>query len=271
MSLLCRECDAPLAGSYQILCLLGHTKTGLVHPQETPIRQLVCHRHIIQPFDKMDPSRFQEADADALIFAVVPGIPSEGGNFNSAYSMAQAGALKENGDFDQAVHLTSVGVRTAFPASLESLLIKAPSWPDELMAYKTSVAQYRADMKQVDFRHTQRQQQEKADKQKRICENERVNHLRQQHVELIRSVAENAITNRTVPPEMVRQLNAVGLLRLSTKFRSSSIFPGEATTLWYDFTEKDTRHAGYIGFDSDLQLLSVDERFPKNNQVYLRT
>ena len=139
MNLLCRECNEYLIGSYQILCLLGHTKTGLVRPEESQIRQLVCQRHDIQ-FD-LEQSRPKEADLDTLIFAVVPGISFAGGNFNGAYSMDQDEALKKSGNFDQAVYLTNEGIRITFPISLESLLVEFQSWPDEVAA-KTAIKQY---------------------------------------------------------------------------------------------------------------------------------
>lgn len=267
MSLLCRECDANLAGSYQILCLLGHTKTGLVRPEESQIRQLVCQRHVIQPFDKVEQSRFQESDADALIFAVVPGTPSMGGNFNGAYAIDQDGTLKENGDFDQAAYLTSVGVRTTFPMSFESLLAEAKDWPDEVATYKTAVGQYRANTTRADLRQTQRQEQEEAERQERVRKAKQVEQLHQQHAGLIRSAAENALTNRTVPLDVVHQLDVVGLLRPSTSFRSGSLFPGECSILRYEFDETEKR-SGLLGFDENNVLLSIDERYPVDRQLY---
>lgn len=267
MSLLCRECDTPLAGSYQILCLLGHTKTGLVRPEESQIRQLVCPNHVVQPFDKIDQAHLQEPDANALIFALVPGITSEGGNFNGAYSMDQGRALQKRGSFEQASYLTSIGVRTTFPISFESLLAEISGWPDELTAYKTAVEHYRANVTQADVRRTQRQQQEEIERQERIRAADCAEQLRQQHAELIRSAAETALANRTVPLKVVNQLDAVGLLRSSTNFRSGSLFPGECSILRYEFGEEEKR-SGLLGFDEHNALLSIDERYPANRQLY---
>lgn len=266
MSLLCRECDASLAGSYQILCLLGHTKTGLVRPEKSPIRQIVCQRHVVQPFDKVDPSRLQEADADALIFAVVPGTPSIGGNFNYAYSTDQARALKKNGNFDQVTYLTSVGVRTTFPTSFRSLLAEVSSWSDELAAYKTAIEKYRSNMTEADLRRTK---QEETERQERIREAERMDQLRRQHAGLIRSAAESALANRTVRLDLVRQLNAAGLLQPSTSFRCSSLFPGEYNILHYKFDSDETgKCIGFLGFDKNDLLISIDERYPVDRQLY---
>lgn len=267
MSLLCRECDAYLVGSYQILCLLGHTKIGLVLPEESRVRQLVCQRHVVQPFCKIDQSRLQEVDADALIFAVVPGISSASGNFNGAYSMDQDGVLKENGNFNQAAYLTSVGVRITFPIFFDSLLTESRDWPNEVAAYKTAIERYRANVTQADLRRAQRQEQEETDRQERIREAERVEQLRQQHAGLIRSAAENALANRIVPLDVVRQLDVVGLLRPSTTFRSGSLFPGECSILRYEFGETE-KHSGLLGFDENNALLSIDERYPVERQLY---
>lgn len=93
--------------------------------------------------------------------------------------------------------------------------------------------------------------------------------LRTEHAQLIRAVARSAISEKLAPADSIRALSELGLLKPSTSFRSGALFPGESSILWYDFTEEGIRFAGYIGFDPDFQLLSVDERFPMENQVYL--
>lgn len=264
MSILCSECGAPLAGSYQILCLLGHTKTGLVSPEESQIRQLVCQKHAVQPWDKVEKSRLQQTDADSLMFAVVPGTPSMDGNLNGGYLMDQDGALKENGDFDRAAYLTSVAIRTTFPGVFELLLAEAKDWPAAFVIYKTGVEQYR----RANITHqTQRQEQEETNRQERICEVERVEQMRQQHAGLLRSAVENALVKRTVPLDVVSQLDMVGLLQSSTSFRSGSLFPGECSILRYEFDETE-RRMGFLGFDENNALLSIDERYPGGQQLY---
>lgn len=93
---------------------------------------------------------------------------------------------------------------------------------------------------------------------------------RTEHEQLIRAVAKMAINNKVVPADSVRTISQLGLLEPSTSFRGVTQFPGESSVLRYEFTEEGTEYAGYIGFDSDLRLISVDERFPENKQVYLR-
>ncbi len=148
MNLLCRECNEYLIGSYQILCLLGHTKTGLVRPEESQIRQLVCRRHVIPfDFDQVRP-RLQEAYLDTFIFAVVPGVSFAGSNFNGAYSICQDEALK-SGNFGQAIYLTSADISATFPISFKSLFIEAQNWPDEIVL-KTAVLSenYKSEFRQ---------------------------------------------------------------------------------------------------------------------------
>lgn len=252
MSLLCRECNAPLAGSYQIICLL----TGLVRPDESPLRQLVCQRHVIQPLDTVEQSRLQQEGADALIFVVVPGTPSMVGNLSGAYLMDQDLNLKKNGDFDRAAYLTSAGFRTTFPRSFESLLTEAKDWPNEFKAYKKAIGECLVNLTQAD----QLRKQEEVNRHG-------AKHQLKQHDELIRSAVDNALTNLTVPLDVVSQLNAVGLLQSSTGFRSSSQFPGEHSVLNYEF-DKEKKYFGFLGFDRNNVLISIDERYPMGRRLY---
>ncbi len=113
-------------------------------------------------------------------------------------------------------------------------------------------------------------EQEKTRKLRAKEEQDCEKNLRTEHAQLILAVAKAAINEKSVPVDRIRTLSELGLLKPSTNFRRGAQFPGESSILWYDFTENETRYAGYIGFDSNLQLLSVDERFPRENQVYLR-
>lgn len=113
-------------------------------------------------------------------------------------------------------------------------------------------------------------EQEEASKFCAKEERDREKNLRTEHAQLIHAVAKMVIYEKLVPADSIRTVSELGLLKPSTSFRGGALFPGESSILWYDFTEEETRYAGYIGFDSDLQLLSVDERFPKDNRVYLQ-
>jgi hypothetical protein len=99
---------------------------------------------------------------------------------------------------------------------------------------------------------------------------EREENLRTENAQLIVAVAKAAINGKAVSADSIRKLSELGLLKRSTTFRGGALFPGESFILWYDFTGEKTRFAGWIGFDSDLNLISVDEHLPKENQVYLR-
>jgi hypothetical protein len=117
-------------------------------------------------------------------------------------------------------------------------------------------------------------QKEEADQEEtrhRLAKEEKTSteNLRAEHAPLILTVVKAAIDERSVTTKDVQKLLELGLLKPSTAFRGGAQFPGESLILWYDYTEGKTRHTGYIGFDSKLQLISIDERFPKMNQVYL--
>lgn len=103
------------------------------------------------------------------------------------------------------------------------------------------------------------------------AEHERKENLRANNAQLIERIVRMAISEKAIPADSGKTLSEIGLLEPSTTFRGGARFPGETWLLRYDFTEGDKRFSGFIGFDADLKLLSVDERFPKDNQVYLGT
>jgi hypothetical protein len=113
-------------------------------------------------------------------------------------------------------------------------------------------------------------EQDKARKLLAEEERGREERLRTEYKKLICETAKAAINEKSVSAGSIRTLSELGLLKPSTAFRGGELFPGESSVLWYDFTEEEVRYAGYIGFDSNLQLLSVDERFPRDNEVYIR-
>ncbi|MBI2628258.1 MAG: hypothetical protein HYW71_02390 [Candidatus Niyogibacteria bacterium] len=94
--------------------------------------------------------------------------------------------------------------------------------------------------------------------------------LRTEHAQLIRTVAKAAINRTPIDSSDIQMLSKLGLLKASTKFRSEILFPDESAILLYNFIENEIIYAGYIGFDINLQLISIDEFFPRKNRVYLK-
>ena len=98
-----------------------------------------------------------------------------------------------------------------------------------------------------------------------------------ENANLINSYAELAITKKELPARTVWVgLYEKGLLKPSTTFRSTTLFPGEEFLLRYDFTKCDEggltqTYAGFIGFDKNLALISIDERLPVDNTVYIES
>lgn len=92
--------------------------------------------------------------------------------------------------------------------------------------------------------------------------------LRGQYEQIITRLAKSALNKKSTGIDDVRTLSEVGLLEPTTTFRNS-LCPREALIFWYDFVEEGVRYVGYVGFDHGLQLVSIDERLPQPNQVYL--
>lgn len=121
-----------------------------------------------------------------------------------------------------------------------------------------------------EFVQREEAEQEEARKLRAKEERDHEENLRTKHAQLIIAVAKAAINEKSVLANDIRMLSELGLLKSSTSFRGGALFPGESSILWYDFTKDETRYTGYIGFDADLKLLSVEERCPRYNKVYLR-
>lgn len=85
---------------------------------------------------------------------------------------------------------------------------------------------------------------------------------------LIRSVVERALKNRKVSPEATKKCHTTELFEGTSNFRCYVLFPGESMTLRYDFLKKSQRYMGYLGFDDQKTLISVDERAPKKQMFY---
>lgn len=84
---------------------------------------------------------------------------------------------------------------------------------------------------------------------------------------LTRTVAQKALRERVIGADDARQLEELQLLRKSTASRSS-LFPGEKFLLPYNFHDGKEEHVGFLGLDSELNLLSIDERSPESKCLY---
>ncbi len=153
MSLLCRECDDILEGPYQILCLLGHTRTGLVQPQESAVREVICDKHKLGARSTIPPSHLfpVEPGTNALVFAVVPGIPFKGKNFNGAYSLSQDGQLRKSGYFPNTVYLASDDVGQMLPTLFRTVMDESSHWSEKLAFYKAALEHYRVNITKINL------------------------------------------------------------------------------------------------------------------------
>ncbi|MCX6784635.1 MAG: hypothetical protein NTV81_01715 [Candidatus Komeilibacteria bacterium] len=237
----------------------------MVAPEESLIQRLICCEHTIRDAHIIEKSCLQETNANALIFAVVPAIASTDDNFNGAYSMDQAEALKERGNFSQAIYLTSMGIRMTLPTSFNALLAEVPNWPDELMAYITALEYYCANNAPSEGGG---QLERNILGRRGWRQFEHLKQLHQQHAELIQSTIENAIINKLVPVDVANQLDTIGLIEATTEFRHVRLFPGECGMLRYEFEKAGERHMGYLGFDENKALISIDERLPAKHLLY---
>ena len=119
-----------------------------------------------------------------------------------------------------------------------------------------------------DFPHHIQMERERERKQQAEIEQDKI--LRAEHADLIKKVALKAINECHVSCDEAKKFFQLGLIKVSTSFRSNELFPGECYTLFYEFTEGLVKSCGYIGFDAKFELLSVDQRFPRSAPVYLR-
>lgn len=267
MSLLCHECDSVLTSNYQIFVFLGHTKTGLVKPEESLSRGVLCgvHRRILN--EKIDPSSLTEDTIDDLVFTLVPGIPAPGGNFNGAYAIDQAYSLTRNGYFDQPSYVLGGHVARCLPNALTSL-IKELSNPKTDPFYKAAVDEYAKRPKYYPPSLTKEQKE----RQEKILHEIKLNkQLIFNNSNLFRSTIEDVLLNRQVDASVVKQLKESGILEPTSDFRRYSHLPGEAYLFHYEFEPEQTDQqgkAGFLGFDDNLELISIDERSPAEKLLY---
>ncbi len=92
---------------------------------------------------------------------------------------------------------------------------------------------------------------------------------------LVRSAAEQALAGRAISERTLKLLREQNLLKDSTRFRCNSQFPGERQTLQFEYNVANPHNpdgydkvAGFIGFDVDFQLLSIDQRAPDRAVFY---
>ena len=74
-----------------------------------------------------------------------------------------------------------------------------------------------------------------------------------------------------VSPELLEKLQKFGLFRPASQYQSLEQFPGVAWRLPYSFVIDGETHAGFLGFDENMNLLSIDKRWPTSEQIYLRS
>ncbi len=71
-----------------------------------------------------------------------------------------------------------------------------------------------------------------------------------------------ALSKKEVDPEAFQLLDKVGLIGVTTRFRLEELYPGEVALMPYQFEALGHEFAGFLGFDADHQLVTIDERWP---------
>lgn len=142
MSLLCAECNSDLRDGYQILILVGHSKTGLVKPEESPVRTIICNGHIApgHMIDKLAP--FEQSNV--LVFALVEGSLKRGGNFNGNFSSDDEYRLKTSGYFDRVKYVQGRVIAQCLPDTFNNLAetIASMEMEGELQPFKIALERY---------------------------------------------------------------------------------------------------------------------------------
>lgn len=254
MSLLCRECDQVLGlgVGYKVIGLLGR-RPSFAKSSETPISIAICSGHLSLVHESSTPEEVR----DSLVFSVAKGAMGFGANFNGAFSTDQEGAIKKAASFADTVFVSAQDVEKCCPNSFAELLRTLPTFPPELSSFRDAVSRW---------------QDEAAKRRKKRDAREDARRRRREDVSLLaNTVAKNAVLRKLpVKTQWARALKAKGLMRPSTVFRTTSLFPGEAYTLWFDFRNDNQDHYGYLGFDKDFKLVSFDIRSPVEQLVDLR-
>ncbi len=85
------------------------------------------------------------------------------------------------------------------------------------------------------------------------------------HIEDLVLTVLDGQTNVTLGREFAEELIKSGLLKESAVYRES-IYHGEKYVLHYEFSkrggDKTERYAGFLGFNEDFRLITIDERLP---------
>jgi hypothetical protein len=87
-------------------------------------------------------------------------------------------------------------------------------------------------------------------------------------IECIVSLVLNACqTKVTLDRDLAQKLIEFHLLKESTPYRKS-VYLGEEYVLHYDFSHKREVRTGFLGFDKDFKLITIDERYPIERVVH---
>ena len=254
-TLVCGECGKAIGPDYQLIVLLGHTKTGLVKPGKSKVSMIICSGHELA--EHFTEEIISKPDTDAMIFAVIPAMTSED-IYPKTFSLELEDLLKSLGDFDKAKYVLDYSVKANFPYLFDLLMESFRSWPDEMQLYKMAIHRYLKNVSRFSPGPKSIPVQNK--KKERVAQR----NLRDTFTDLIAEVANLALDKKNVPIKTVRQLNFLDLLKPSTNFRRCSLFPGEATILFYKLADK----IGFLGFNENLELISIDQRVPFETKQY---
>jgi len=97
-------------------------------------------------------------------------------------------------------------------------------------------------------------------------ERKRKEKVRIKNEEFIKEMIRKVIREFTVSSSDVLFLRELGLLESTTDTRRN-VFPGENEIFYYDFWDRDKRFMGYIGFNKEDKLVSIDEILPKMREL----
>jgi hypothetical protein len=136
---------------------------------------------------------------------------------------------------------------------------------------KSNLGEREKRMLQVGEEQVLREEKEARDKEIEEArkKDKREKNLRAKNRKRLLSIVKQAIKNQYVAPEDAKFLDKLGLLQETTTFRSS-YYLGEATTFRYDFRESGKEMCGFLGFGEKGELITIDERLPRDRDVYLR-
>lgn len=259
MHILCRECSQILDfDTTHLIYLLIRGEDGVFTSEpEHEIRIQVCDSHV-EIFEKrvtlVGIKEISSSSQYGIAFKITPQTPKM-----VFCEKRQMMVSNDAGNYNKPKYCSATDFERFFPRCFASVIDEAVSWEEKYRKYSEAVKAHFV------LRCTEVQR----DIKPHVATPLPVP-VPNAMTPVVVQMAVDAMENRTctLNKRLADKLLDSGDLRPSTDFRSTTRFPGEEWVVKYSFTRDGVSHMGYIGFDQELSLLSVDTRYPVDKRYY---